>query len=275
MEISGGFSLQEFGNVRAEIATVKAKRMRAIGSGMSWESTAVDCRRIGRCGNVRGIEMGPVNRHLSRAADLFARFKDDLVRDDRLEYLAAELIGNDAEIHGPFGPRPLVYADYVASGRAISAIERFVLEKVLPFYANSHTEASYCGGFMTGLRIAARNLIGRCCGADESCAVIFTGAGATAGLNRLVNLFGVEASLSNGVTPRVVTGPYEHHSNILPWRESGAEVVAIAEAAFGGPDLDQLDAAIAAANGRLVICALSAASNVTGIVSTSPPLPGG
>jgi selenocysteine lyase/cysteine desulfurase len=211
--------------------------------------------------------MGPVNQHLSRAADLFARFKDDLVRDDRLEYLAAELIGNDAEIHGPFGPRPLVYADYVASGRAISAIERFVLEKVLPFYANSHTEASYCGGFMTGLRIAARNLIGRCCGADESCAVIFTGAGATAGLNRLVNLFGVEASLSNGVTPRVVTGPYEHHSNILPWRESGAEVVAIAEAAFGGPDLDQLDAAIAAANGRLVICALSAASNVTGIVS--------
>lgn len=187
--------------------------------------------------------------------------------DDRLERLAADLVGNDAELVGPFGRKKLVYADYVASGRALLSVEHFVLAKVLPFYANSHTEASYCGGFITGLRQAARNAIADCCGADQRYAVIFAGSGATAGLNRLVNLFGIQAALGAGTVPRVVIGPYEHHSNILPWRESGAEIVEIPEAVTGGPDLAQLDAALAGAGGRPVICALSAASNVTGIIA--------
>lgn len=211
--------------------------------------------------------MGTVSQYLLRADDLLAKFKDGLVREDRLKLLAADLVGNDAEIMGPFGPKPLVYADYVASGRALAVVERFILEKILPYYANSHTEASYCGGAMTGFRRAARNVIAKCCGADERYAVIFTGSGATAGLNRLVNLFGVKASLLAGVVPRIIIGPYEHHSNILPWRESGAEIVEIEELATGGPDLEQLDAALAGAAGRPVICAFSAASNVTGIVS--------
>ena len=67
-------------------------------------------------------------------------------------------------------------------------VERFILEQVLPYYANSHTEASYCGGFITRLRREARATIARCCGADEAHAVIFAGSGATAGINRLVHL---------------------------------------------------------------------------------------
>lgn len=208
-----------------------------------------------------------VSRHFLRARELLAAFKRDLEGEGRIERLAADLVGNDAEVDGPFGAKKLLYADYVASGRALGVIERFVMEHILPFYANSHTEASYCGGAMTGFRLAARKEIARCCGADERHAVIFSGSGATAGLNRLVNLFGVKAALSEGVQPRVIIGPYEHHSNILPWRESGAEIIEIGEAASGGPDLAQLDAALAGAAGRLVVCALSAASNVTGIVS--------
>jgi selenocysteine lyase/cysteine desulfurase len=73
--------------------------------------------------------------------------------------------------------------------------------------------------------------------------------------------------MNAGVRPRIVIGPYEHHSNILPWRESGADIVEVREAATGGPDLGDLDAALAGANERLVICALSAASNVTGIIA--------
>lgn len=211
--------------------------------------------------------MNIVSQHSLRAGDLLAEFKNALVSDDRLERLAADLIGNDAEVVGPFGTKALIYADYVASGRALSVVERFILEKILPYYANSHTEASYCGGAMTGFRRAARDVIAQCCGADERYAVIFTGSGATAGLNRLVNLFGVKASLLAGVVPRVIIGPYEHHSNILPWRESSAEIIEIEELATGGPDLAQLDAALAGASGRPVICAFSAASNVTGIVS--------
>ncbi|MGE8634349.1 MAG: aminotransferase class V-fold PLP-dependent enzyme, partial [Achromobacter piechaudii] len=195
------------------------------------------------------------------------QFQNSLNTPDIAAQLADGLIGKDAVIEGPFGRKPLVYADYVASGRALMQVERFVMEQVLPYYANSHTEASYCGGYITRLRREARAAIARCCGADDAHAVIFAGSGATAGINRLVHLFGVHAAVAAGKPVRVIIGPYEHHSNILPWRECGAQIVEVPEAEQGGPDLAALDAALQAPEGTLVVCALSAASNVTGIVA--------
>lgn len=203
----------------------------------------------------------PLERQ-EQSTNLLTRFGEELGQGDVLAALADGLIGKDAVVDGPFGPKSLVYADYVASGRALMQVERFVLEQVLPYYANSHTEASYCGGFVTRLRREARAAIGACCGADAGHAVIFTGSGATSGLNRLCALFGV------GPGTLVVIGPYEHHSNILPWRESGAEVIEIPEAAEGGPDLGILADTLAQADrDRRVVCSFSAASNVTGIVT--------
>jgi selenocysteine lyase/cysteine desulfurase len=210
--------------------------------------------------------MDVLKPHHSRAIELLAEFKRRFEVEDRLSFVANDLIGSDAQISGPFGTKALVYADYVASGRALWSIERFIIDKVLPFYANSHTEASYCGGFMTALRQVARSVVAECCGADSSHAVIFAGSGATAGLNRLVSLLGVNDD-TRSAPPLVIVGPYEHHSNILPWRESRAEVVEIGESETGGPDLSQLDATLQPAAERLVICAFSAASNVTGILS--------
>ena len=192
------------------------------------------------------------------------RFQQALSGPDILERLRDGLIGKGVPVPGPFGDKPLIYCDYTASGRALRQIETFVMEEVLPFYANSHTEASYCGAAMTVMRREARALIARACGAGPEHAVIFGGSGATAGLNRLVHLFGIPKALAEGVTPVVLIGPYEHHSNILPWRESGAEVVTVPEAATGGPCMAALDAALAAAAGRPVVGAFSAASNVTG-----------
>ncbi|MDX3985257.1 MAG: aminotransferase class V-fold PLP-dependent enzyme [Achromobacter sp.] len=203
----------------------------------------------------------------SNTASPLQQFQDSLASPDIAAQLADGLIGKDAFVDGPFGRKPLVYADYVASGRALMQVERFVMEQVLPYYANSHTEASYCGGFITRLRREARAAVARCCGATDAHAVIFAGSGATAGINRLVHLFGVHAAVAAGKPVRVIIGPYEHHSNILPWRECGAQIVEVAEAAEGGPDLAALDAALNAPAGTLLICALSAASNVTGIVA--------
>ena len=68
--------------------------------------------------------------------------------------------------------------------------------------------------------------------------------------------------------PIVFVGPYEHHSNLLPWRDSIADVVQIGEAAHGGPDLAQLQAALEAAAARpLRVGAFSAASNVSGALT--------
>lgn len=195
---------------------------------------------------------------------LLADFAASLMAGDVLENFADGLIGKDATVDGPFGEKPLVYADYVASGRALMQVESFILQKVLPFYANSHTEASFCGGMMTRLRREARAAIARCCGADERHAVIFCGSGATAGINRLVSLFEADKPGT-----RVIIGPYEHHSNILPWRESGADIVELREdAAAGGPDQAHLAEVLAQSKPfQRVICTFSAASNVTGIIS--------
>lgn len=180
--------------------------------------------------------------------------------NDPMQMIHDGIIGRDAVIDGPFGPRPMIYADYIASGRALRAIEQWVMENVLPWYANSHTEASHCGGTMTRMRRAARQAIADCVHAGPEHAVVFAGSGATAGINRLVHLF------SAGPGTTLLIGPYEHHSNILPWRESGAEVIEIPEAATGGPDLDALRAELARARGP-VIGSFSAASNVTGTLT--------
>ncbi|WP_169052725.1 aminotransferase class V-fold PLP-dependent enzyme [Pseudooceanicola onchidii] len=182
--------------------------------------------------------------------------------------IARGLIGEDAVVDSPFGPKPLIYADYVASGRALMQVEEFMLREVLPYYANTHTQASFCGEYMTRLREAARAQVARLTGADATCSVIFAGAGSTAGINRIVGLLDIAGAVARGDRVVVLTGPYEHHSNILPWRETGAAVVEIPEAPGGGVDLRALAQALAAEQGAdMIVGTFSAASNVTGILA--------
>lgn len=196
------------------------------------------------------------------------KFKKLLACQDLLDRVRAGLIGDDIQIDGPFGSQSMLYADYVASGRALVQVEDFIRYQVLPYYANSHTQASFCGAFMTQLREAAREEIARMTGATEGTSVVFAGSGSTAGINRIVTLLDIAAIKERGGRTVLLIGPYEHHSNVLPWRESGAEVVEIAEGADGGPDLDVLtDALQQAGDADLLVGAFSAASNVTGIVT--------
>jgi len=61
---------------------------------------------------------------------------------DVLDTLRRGLIGRLAPFTTPFGQRPLVYADWTASGRAHSAVEDYVRDEVLPLYGNTHTVRS-------------------------------------------------------------------------------------------------------------------------------------
>jgi selenocysteine lyase/cysteine desulfurase len=171
------------------------------------------------------------------------------------------LIGDDAVLQGPFGPRRMVYADYTASGRALSFVEDLIRDRVLPAYANTHTEASATGRQTTGWREDARAIIHRAVGGGDDDAVIFCGAGTTGAIDKLVRLLETRGAV-------VFVGPSEHHSNELPWRESGAEVVPIHADARGLVDLEHLEHELRRhADRPLRIGTFSAASNVTGIIA--------
>ncbi len=197
-----------------------------------------------------------------------------------INYVRRSIIGDRQSIQTPFGEKPLVYADYVASGRSLTFIEDYIRDHVLPYYANTHTEASFTGAQITTLREQARQEIKRSLNCQSDDQVLFCGSGATAVINKLIDILNLrlpqelskrylaDARINDSERPVVFVGPYEHHSNELPWRESIAEVICIPLTESGEIDLSVLEQKLKDnAHRSLLIGSFSAASNVTGIKS--------
>ena len=69
---------------------------------------------------------------------------DESRTETLIDRVRAGLAGGDVRLETPFGSRPLFYADYTASGRALAEIEA-VMQCLASDYANPHTEDSATG----------------------------------------------------------------------------------------------------------------------------------
>jgi len=176
-----------------------------------------------------------------------------------------------------YTPVPLIYCDQTASNRPLNSIERFIHDKCLPLYANSHTNTSVTGSQSTAFVAEARQVVAECVNAKITGkasldVVLFAGNGTTSSVELLVDCLGIKNYKGNeDERPVVFVGPYEHHSNLLPWRESGCEIIMIPECA----ETEDVDVAFLEATlrqpkygrNRFKMGTFTAASNVTGKIS--------
>lgn len=186
----------------------------------------------------------------------------EILKKPILDFINDNVIGKDSVFHGPYGWRKVLYCDYTASSKPLQCIEDYIKSDVLPMYANTHTTTCATALQMTYFRQEARDIVRNSVRASEHDAVIFTANGVTGAVHKLINALHLQRP------PVVFCGPYEHHSNLLPWREIAAWTVRITETQTG-VSLKHLEAALHkwSNSGLPMIGCFSAASNVTGCIS--------
>ncbi|KAG7395907.1 hypothetical protein PHYBOEH_003032 [Phytophthora boehmeriae] len=202
-----------------------------------------------------------------------AEISDDEGDDQLLRSIAEDMIGRNVPFESPFGTKAQCYADYTASGKSLETIEQFMRTKVMPTYGNTHTTTSVTGLQTTAFREEARQIIARAVNARPSQdVVLFAGQGCTSAIDKFITALGINTAKRFRFTskrPVVFTGPFAHHSNLLPWRESlAADIVEIPEASSGGLDLKELERQLKSYSSRKVkIGSFTAAANLTGLLA--------
>lgn len=213
------------------------------------------------------------------------------------ETLRDELIGYGYKFKTPYGERVMTYADFTASARGLKFMEEYLAD-IQKCYANTHTEDDMTGEVMTKILHKSLDIIKKHFNAEKNCIVIPSGNGATGAIETFAKIMGIyippaagrrvdsiignyfknnkglydlvnESEECKKHMPVVFIGPYEHHSNILMWKEGLAETVEIELDIDGKFDMDDLIRKVSDEKykGRLKIGSFSAASNVTGVIT--------
>ena len=185
-----------------------------------------------------------------------------------------KVIGQEETIKTPYGTKPLLYADWTASGRLYQPIEDILLSKVGPFVANTHTETTTTGTLMTNAYHDAQQVIKRHVNAGVDDMLIAEGSGMTGVVNKFQRMLGlrVPERFADSITieederPVVFISHMEHHSNHTSWLETIADVENIMPDEQGMLNYDYILELLEKYRTRKrKIASITACSNVTGI----------
>lgn len=202
---------------------------------------------------------------------------------------AANIIGHGASINTPYGSKKLIYADWTASGREYGPIEELLKTKIGPYIGNTHTETTFTGSVMTKAYAESKRVIKKHVKANEDDILLFAGSGMTGAINKLQRIMGLRypervkaftrrtnplVQFLSGVKipkhkrPVVFISHMEHHSNHTSWLETIAKVEIIQCDDKGLVDIAAFEKAVQKySKNRLKIAAITACSNVTGIIT--------
>lgn len=199
----------------------------------------------------------------------------------------SEIIGIDSKFKGPYGEVPLVYADWIASGRLYKPIEEQMIDVIDPLVGNTHSESSLTGRVMTYAYNVAKNIIKKHVNAGSQDVLVMEGFGMTSAINRLQRILGLripdhifnedltdELSAETvllkrkNLRPVVFVTHMEHHSNHISWIETVADVVILEPGENLKINCSELERQLEKYKSRKIkIGAFSAASNVTGLIT--------
>ena len=189
------------------------------------------------------------------------------------------IIGDRQYFDSPFGKSPMIYADWTASGRAYRPIEECMQKEIMPFLANTHTEATITGTLMSKAYEEARLIVKSHVNANhDDDALVFCGNGMTGAVNKLQRILGWRAPerlssyldqpmhVNEELRPVVFVTHMEHHSHQISWLETIATVEIIKADEEGNVDLGYFRRLLQQFKHRKnKIAAVTACSNVTGI----------
>jgi selenocysteine lyase/cysteine desulfurase len=195
-------------------------------------------------------------------------------RRERLEALRTAFDGLDTEYplaDGTTASR--TYLDSAASNLRLTVADEIVRE-ALRHYANTHSQLHFGARIMTELYHRAHAVVADFVDAPDDYTVVFNGSGVTGGLNRMARVLAEQRDRTTNGTRRdvVITTMMEHHANDLPHRKHAGEVVHVPlekdpDGEAGRVDMQALQEAIRTHADRLHYVAVTAVSNVTGVIN--------
>src|SRR6056297_2654430 len=188
-----------------------------------------------------------------------------------------QIIGVDTRIPAPNNEdRPLIYADWTASGRNYAPIEEAIRSLLMPTLANTHTETNHTGQSTTYAYNMARRIIKEEVGANENDVLLSCGSGMTGVINKFQRILGWKIheryrsniDIEESQRPVVFITHMEHHSNQTSWLETIAKVIVVPPDSEGLVVIDTFEEMVAKyAQRPFKIAAITSCSNVTGIMT--------